>query len=95
MAFSAARSAPLFRSACVLISGDVYLAEDLVQDTLGRMHANWRKIAQMDDPAAYTHTVLVRTYLSYRHRRSSSERPTDTLPESGAATEHDASEVPS
>ncbi|MGW1534102.1 hypothetical protein [Streptomyces aureus] len=31
--------------------------------------------------------------LSYRHGRSSSERPTDALPESGAATERDASEV--
>ncbi|MFF4311397.1 sigma factor [Streptomyces sp. NPDC001507] len=76
MAFAAARSAPLFRSACVLTSGDVHLAEDLVQDTLGRMYANWRKIAQVDDPAAYTHTVLVRAYLSYRRRRSSSEQPT-------------------
>ncbi|MFF3196631.1 SigE family RNA polymerase sigma factor [Streptomyces misionensis] len=89
-AFAAARSAPLFRSACVLTSGDVHLAEDLVQDTLGRMYANWRKIAQIDDLAAYTHTVLVRTYLSHRRRRSSSERPTDTLPDSGAVTEHDA-----
>ncbi|MFC8362455.1 sigma factor [Streptomyces griseorubiginosus] len=85
MAFAAARTAPLFRSACVLTSGDAHLAEDLVQDTLGRMYANWRKIAQVDDPAAYTHTVLVRTYLSYRRRRSNSEQPTDTLPDSGAA----------
>ena len=50
MAFAAARTAPLFRSACVLTSGDAHLAEDLVQDTLGRMYANWRKIAQVDDP---------------------------------------------
>ena len=90
MAFAAARTVPLFRSACVLTSGDAHLAEDLVQDTLGRMYANWRKIAQADDPAAYTHTVLVRTYLSHRRRRSSSEQPTDTLPDSGAVTEHDA-----
>ncbi|MFF7953087.1 SigE family RNA polymerase sigma factor [Streptomyces griseorubiginosus] len=91
MAFAAARTAPLFRSACVLTSGDAHLAEDLVQDTLGRMYANWRKIAQVDDPAAYTHTVLVRTYLSYRRRRSNSEQPTETLPDSGAAApEHDA-----
>ncbi|MEU0410425.1 SigE family RNA polymerase sigma factor [Streptomyces griseorubiginosus] len=89
MAFAAARTAPLFRSACVLTSGDAHLAEDLVQDTLGRVYANWRRIAQVDDPAAYTHTVLVRTYLSHRRRRSSSERPTDVLPDSGAAPEHD------
>ncbi|MGI5250582.1 SigE family RNA polymerase sigma factor [Actinacidiphila glaucinigra] len=90
MTFAAARFAPLFRSACVLTTGEVHLAEDLVQDTLGRTYADWRKIAQVDDPAAHIHTILVRTYLSFRRRRSNSEQPTDTLPDSGAVTEHDA-----
>jgi RNA polymerase sigma-70 factor (sigma-E family) len=90
MDFAAARSAPLFRSACVLAGGDVHLAEDLVQDTLGRMYANWVKLEKVDDPAAYAHTVLVRTFLSYRRRRSSSEQPTDALPDSGAILEDDS-----
>ncbi|MEZ0092252.1 SigE family RNA polymerase sigma factor [Streptacidiphilus sp. EB129] len=89
MTFASARSAPLFRSACLLTGGDVHLAEDLVQDTLGRMYAGWHKISTIDNPAAYTHTVLVRTFLSHRRRRSSSEQPTDALPDTGAASAYD------
>ncbi|WP_037601801.1 SigE family RNA polymerase sigma factor [Streptacidiphilus rugosus] len=91
LAFAAARSGPLFRSACVLCSGDVHLAEDLVQETLGRMYATWRKISQIDNPAAYAQTVLVRTFLTHRRRRSSTERPTDTLPDEREAEEQDTS----
>ncbi|MFI9104843.1 sigma factor-like helix-turn-helix DNA-binding protein [Streptomyces fildesensis] len=35
--FAANRAGHLFRSACLLTSGDTHLAEDLVQETLGRL----------------------------------------------------------
>jgi RNA polymerase sigma-70 factor (sigma-E family) len=72
--FAAARSAALFRTAW-LLTGDWHLAEDLVQETLGRLYSRWPKVSRAEQPAAYAHTVLVRVFLSGRRRRSSGERP--------------------
>ena len=90
LAFAAARSGPLFRSACVLCGGDAHLAEDLVQETLGRLYVRWQRMGRIDNPAAYAQTVLVRTFLSHRRRRSSDEVPTHALPETAAESEGDA-----
>jgi RNA polymerase sigma-70 factor (sigma-E family) len=87
--FATARAAALYRSASLLASGDPHLAEDLVQETLGRMYVHWRHVSVADNPAAYAHTVLVRVFLSHRRRRSSAEQPTGALPE-GVANEEDA-----
>lgn len=79
--FAAARTGPLFRSACLLTSGDTHLAEDLTQETLGRMYALWGRISRIGNPAAYAQTVLVRTFLSHQRRRSATERPLGELPD--------------
>jgi RNA polymerase sigma-70 factor (sigma-E family) len=86
--FATARSGHLYRTACLLAGGDTHLAEDLVQETLGRTYVHWRKVSAADNPAAYAHTVLVRAFLSHRRRRSSDERPTGWVPD-GSATESD------
>ncbi|MEU0041140.1 MULTISPECIES: SigE family RNA polymerase sigma factor [unclassified Streptomyces] len=78
--FAVARSGPLFRTAC-LLTGDWHLAEDLVQETLAKMYRSWRRISRAESPVAYADTVLVRTFLSQRRRRSSTERPSDRLPD--------------
>ena len=83
--FAAARTGHLYRSACLLTGGDTHLAEDLVQETLGRIFARWRRVSQADNPAAYAQTMLVHTFLSWHRLRSSGERPTETLPETPAA----------
>lgn len=80
--FAAGRARHLYRSACLLTSGDVHLAEDLVQETLGRMYVLWGRIHRIDNPAAYAQTVLVRTFLTHRRRRSTAERPLAELPDS-------------
>lgn len=75
--FARTRTGPLYRSACLLTGGDTHLAEDLVQETLGRMYVVWgRRRAGLDNPAAYAQTVLVRNFLTHQRRRSSRERPT-------------------
>jgi RNA polymerase sigma-70 factor (sigma-E family) len=79
--FAAGSGGHLYRSACLLTSGDTHLAEDLVQETLGRMYALWGRISRIDNPAAYAQTVLVRTFLTQRRRYSASERPLADLPE--------------
>ncbi|MFG2848099.1 SigE family RNA polymerase sigma factor [Kitasatospora sp. NPDC048296] len=81
------RTGHLYRSACLLTSGDTHYAEDLVQEALSRMYVLWRRSAftggrhRIDNPAAYTHTVMVRTFIAQQRRRSSGERPTEALPE--------------
>ena len=76
--FAAARSATLFRTAW-LLTGDWHLAEDLVQETLGRLYLHWAKVAAAEQPEAYARSVLVRSFLSHRRRRSSSERPSELV----------------
>ncbi|MFD3700137.1 SigE family RNA polymerase sigma factor [Streptomyces sp. NPDC058646] len=82
--FAAGRSGHLYRSACLLASGDTHLAEDLVQETLGRMYLLWGRISRIDNPAAYAQTVLVRAFLTHQRRRSAGERPVGEFPEPGA-----------
>jgi RNA polymerase sigma-70 factor (sigma-E family) len=79
--FAAGRAGHLYRSACLLTSGDTHLAEDLVQETLGRMYSLWGRIARIDNPAGYAQTVLVRTFLAHQRRRSATERPVGQVPE--------------
>ncbi|MGF1429937.1 SigE family RNA polymerase sigma factor [Kitasatospora sp. LaBMicrA B282] len=87
LAFATARSGQLYRSAYFLTGGDAHLAEDLVQETLGRMYAHWHRVARpgrhgrIADPAAYAQTVLARQFLSHQRRRSSRERPSARLPD--------------
>ncbi|MGI5401990.1 SigE family RNA polymerase sigma factor [Streptomyces sp. CA-135486] len=84
MEFAAGRTGHLFRSACLLTSGDTHLAEDLVQETLSRMYVVWGRMARVDNPAAYSQTVLVRAFLSHRRRRSAAERPLAEVPDATA-----------
>jgi RNA polymerase sigma-70 factor (sigma-E family) len=79
--FAAVRAGHLFRSACLLTGGDTHLAEDLVQETLGRMYVVWGRERTVDNPAGYAQTVLVRTFLTHQRRRSSQERPAAVLPD--------------
>jgi RNA polymerase sigma-70 factor (sigma-E family) len=76
-AFALARSGDLYRQAWALC-GDRHGAEDLVQETLAKVFVKWRRI---DTPYAYSQRTLLRTYLSRRRRRSSSEQPWAEMPE--------------
>ena len=74
--FAHARTPHLLRSAW-LLCGDVHQAEDLVQETLAKVYVRWHRRlgSAIENPAAYAQTALVRTFLSARRRRSSSELP--------------------
>ena len=79
--FATARAAALFRTAW-LLTGDFQLAEDLVQETLAKVYLHWRRVARMDNPAAYARTVLVHAHASHRRLRRNSELPAADLPAS-------------
>jgi len=89
--FAEARTGHLFRSACLLTSGDTHFAEDLVQETLGRMYVVWGRTSRVGNPAAYAQTVLIRAFLAHQRRRSAQERPSADLPETTASAPGDAS----
>ncbi|MFJ9040923.1 SigE family RNA polymerase sigma factor [Streptomyces sp. NPDC102406] len=90
--FAEARAGQLFRSGSLLTSGDTHLAEDLVQETLGRMYVVWgRSAVRLGNPAAYAQTVLVRAFLAHQRRRSAGERPSGDIPEQTAAGADDPS----
>ncbi|MFF1868091.1 SigE family RNA polymerase sigma factor [Streptomyces sp. CB03911] len=88
--FAAGRTGHLFRTACLLTGGDTHLAEDLVQEALGRIYSQWYRTswfaprARIENPAGYAHTVLVRAFLSHRRRRSTSEQPVREIPDAAA-----------
>jgi len=77
--FVAARSAGLYRVAC-LLTGDHGQAEDLLQDVLAKVALRWHRIRQ--DPEAYARRALYHDQVS-RWRRSSwgRETPTAVVPE--------------
>lgn len=52
-----ARSGALARTA-YLLTGDMHLAEDLVQETLARVADHWRRISRRGEPDAYARRVM-------------------------------------
>ena len=84
--FVAARSPHLYRSAYLLTTSP-HAAEDLVQSALAKAYASWWRVRTAQDPVAYVHGVLTKTFLSDRRRRSSSELPVSGTPD---RTSHDA-----
>jgi RNA polymerase sigma-70 factor (sigma-E family) len=57
----------LMRLATVL-SGQTWLADDLVADVLGRAFERWDRIGAVADPHAYVRRMIVNDYLSWRRR---------------------------
>lgn len=78
--FVAARSPQLYRSA-YLLTTTPHAAEDLVQTALAKAYAAWARVSSADDPVAYVHGVLIKSFLSDRRRRSSGELPVADVPE--------------
>jgi RNA polymerase sigma-70 factor (sigma-E family) len=72
----AARGGALARTA-YLLAGDVHLAEDLVQDTLARVAARWRRLARAESYDAYARTTMHHLAIDrWRRRRA---RPPEVL----------------
>src|SRR4051795_13489691 len=82
----------LYRTAYLML-GDHQLAEDLVQTSLAKTYASWRKVKEPHAAPAYARVVLANTAASWFRRRGwRNERPTETLPDAGI--EHDPSTRP-
>jgi len=77
----AVASRPALRRTAFLLSGDWFLADDLVQETLVRMYTAWPRVGRRDGVTHYSRRVLVNLHLDHRRRPSRRERPTDDVPD--------------
>ncbi|HTJ33051.1 MAG TPA: SigE family RNA polymerase sigma factor [Dactylosporangium sp.] len=64
-----------------LLVRDRHLAEDLVQEVLGRAYARWDRVSRADDIDVYVRRMLVNRHISWRRLRSSTEVAVDTSAE--------------
>jgi RNA polymerase sigma-70 factor (sigma-E family) len=71
--FASARGTQLFRVA-LLMCGDWYEAEDLVQTTLTKVFVAWTRVRR--NAEGYARQVMVNAFLSQRRLKRSSELPT-------------------
>ena len=70
--FVASASPQLHRKAWLLTTSSA-AAEDLLQTALAKAYVHWRRVSAADDPTAYVSGIVLKTFLSDRRRRSSTE----------------------
>lgn len=81
------RGAALTRLAYLLVH-DHHLAQDLTQETLARLHRHWSKVSALEDPDAYVRRIMLNQLLSWRRRRSWSERSTPDIADVASSDDH-------
>jgi RNA polymerase sigma-70 factor (sigma-E family) len=78
--FVRTRTPALLRSA-YLLTGDQYLAEDLVQSALARTHRSWRRLHHASNAEAYTRKTMYHLQVSWWRRGRVAESLSGDLPE--------------
>ncbi len=78
--FVRTRTASLLRAA-YLLTGDQYLAEDLVQSALARTHRYWRRLHDSGNAEAYTRKVMYHLQASWWRRGRVAESLLGDVPE--------------
>ncbi|MEV0649389.1 SigE family RNA polymerase sigma factor [Phytomonospora sp. NPDC050363] len=86
--FTAAQTPSLLRLA-YLLTGDVHLAQDLVQSALASCAGRWHRIRNREQPFAYVRKAMYRSqYNAWRARRRKPESIMDTPPERPVGRDH-------
>ena len=89
--YVAAQRPALLRFATVL-TGQTWLADDLVSDVLGRAFERWERIAVLAEPHAYVRRMIVNEHISWRRRLTRTVPRAEIEPERAAtddtATQH-------
>lgn len=86
--FARAQATGLRRTA-YLMCQDWHLAQDLTQTALAKLYVAWERLDWLDNPTAYTRTILLRVFLDHQRRSASQEIPVETMPDSVAEPEFD------
>ncbi|HEX2132263.1 MAG TPA: SigE family RNA polymerase sigma factor [Actinophytocola sp.] len=63
-----ARQRPALMRFATVLTGQAWLADDLVSDVLCRAFERWDRISRMAEPNAYVRRMIVNDYLSWRRR---------------------------
>jgi RNA polymerase sigma-70 factor (sigma-E family) len=79
-AFVRANSRSLYGTA-YLLTGNRDAAEELLQDTLVRLHPKWARVVAAESPLAYVRRALINGFVSRRRRAASREVPLRDLPD--------------
>lgn len=90
--FVASASPQLHRKAWLLTTSSA-AAEDLLQSALAKAYVNWRRVSAADDPTAYVSGIVLKTFLSDRRRRSSTEVTVAEVTDAGATSDDPALRV--
>ena len=69
-----ARQRPALMRFATVLTGQTWLADDLVSDVLGRAYERWERISSVAEPHAYVRRMVVNEYLSW-HRRLARTAP--------------------
>ena len=72
---------PRLRRTAFLLCGDWHTAEDLAQTALAKVFVSWRKIRRQEAVHAYTHRVLINTYLAHKRLKRTGEFLTTRFPD--------------
>lgn len=64
-----------------LLTGNWAAAEDLVQSALAQVWTSWPRVRAAAEPDAYVRRMLTNQFLGQQRRRSSTELPSETVPE--------------
>ncbi|MFJ4094555.1 SigE family RNA polymerase sigma factor [Kitasatospora sp. NPDC089913] len=71
---------PRLMRTAFLLTGDRYLAEDVVQTALERTYAAWGRVTKADEPYAYVRRIVVNEH-ARRFRRRVPEQLVNAVPE--------------
>ncbi|MFG3297849.1 SigE family RNA polymerase sigma factor [Micromonospora chersina] len=76
----------------MLLAGDRWRAEELLQDSLVRMYERWRRLSRSDDLHAYLRRALVNNHTSFWRRRRRESLVAEVPDRAAPSTEpdHDA-----
>jgi len=88
-----ARQRPALMRFATVLTGQAWLADDLVSDVLARAYERWNRIGLMAEPNAYVRRMIVNDYVSWHRRLARTApradvEPVGVLPD--AAAEHAA-----
>ena len=90
--FVASASPQLHRKAWLLTTSSA-AAEDLLQSALAKAYVHWRRVSAADDPTAYVSGIVLKTFLSERRRRSSTEVAVAEVTDAAATSDDPALRV--
>ncbi len=74
-------SRPALMRAAYALTGDQFLAEDLVQSALARTHLAWGRLREQGNAQAYTRKIMYHLQISAWRRKRPAEAMTDEPPD--------------